>query len=128
LSNSFDLKKVNMKNSVFRSFNVMKAIVKRVAVVVVVVMLLLNLSQGAAMAANNSNVEGSVTAPGTQSVRSEDFQSAREERREWQRQASSVRDAEESKPTTLGEKLNVDELAKGYHPQREAEKRAVPTP
>lgn len=116
-----------MKNSVFRPLN-LKAIIKRVAVAVVGVVMLLNLSQGAAMAANNTNVEGSVTAPGTQSVRSEDFQSAREERRQWQRQASSVRDAEENKPTTLGEKLNVDELSKGYNPQREAEKRSVPTP
>lgn len=117
-----------MRNSVFCAFNTLKAIAKRVAVLLMGVVMLLNLTQSAALAANSPASETRLRAPGTESVRSEDFQAEREERREWQRKASSVREDEKNKPTTLGEKLNVDELAKGYDPAREAEKRSVPTP
>jgi hypothetical protein len=118
-----------MRNPVFCAFNSLKAIAKRVAVLLVTVVMLLNLTQTAAMAANSDaktrlgqpNNVTSESMPGKEPA-------ARAARREWQNQASSIRESEENQPSTLGEKLNVDELAKGYHPEREAAKRSVPTP
>jgi hypothetical protein len=122
-------KKVDMRNYLFR-FNSLKAVVKHITVLVVSVVMLLNLTQTAALAANNSETKTPLDqVPGiTETVLDQNNSAAKEERREWQSRASSVRENEENKPTTLGEKLNVDELAKGYHPEREAEKRSVPTP
>jgi hypothetical protein len=122
------LTKADMRNPMFRAFNTLKAIAKQLTLLLVSVVMLLSLTQTPVMAANSSDAGTRLGAPGTESVRSEDFQAEREQRREWQRRASSVREDEENKPSTLGEKLNVDELAKGYHPEREAAKRSVPTP
>ena len=117
-----------MRNLVFHAFNAVKAIARQLTLLLVSVVMLLSLTQTAAMAANSSDAGTRLGAPGTESVRSEDFQAEREQRREWQRRASSVREDKENKSSTLGEKLNVDELAKGYQPEREAAKRSVPTP
>lgn len=120
-----------MRNQVFRSFNSLKAIAKRFVVLLAGVVMLLNLMQTAVMAANSpdSATKTRLGTPGiTESIRDEDNSAAKEERREWQSKASSVREDKENTPSTLGEKLNVDELAKGYDPEREAEKRSVPTP
>lgn len=118
-----------MKNYVFRAFMSLKAIAKQVAVLVVSAVMVLNFAQPAAMAASNSDTQTRLGAPNINgSVHAEDYSAAREKRREWQSRASSVREDQENTPTTLGEKLNVDELSEGYDPSREAEKRSVPTP
>ncbi|WP_416670466.1 hypothetical protein [Egbenema bharatensis] len=114
----------------FYAFNSLKAIAKRVAVLLITVVMLLNFTQTAAMAANHSDTQTRLGQPNNVSSDAMPGKepAARAARREWQSQASSVRESEENKPSTLGEKLNVDELAKGYHPEREAAKRSVPTP
>ncbi len=118
-----------MRTHLLHSFNSLKTITKWVAVLLVTVVMLLNLIQKAVMAANHPGMETGARTPGvTEAIQDEDYGAAKEERREWQRKASSVRDDNENTPATLGEKLNVDELAKGYNPEREAEKRSVPTP
>lgn len=118
-----------MKNFVFHSFNSLKTIAKRFLVLLVGVVMLLNLTQTAAMAANSPETKARLGASNrTETIRDQSNSAAKEERREWQSKASSIRDDEKNRPSTLGEKLNVDELAKGYDPAREAEKRAVPTP
>jgi hypothetical protein len=118
-----------MRNQLFRSFNSLQTIAKRFTVLLVSVVILLNLTQAAVMAANSPEIETRSGAPNAiESIRDANNSTAKEERREWQSKASSIRDDQENKPNTLGEKLNVDELAKGYDPAREAEKRSVPTP
>jgi CxxC motif-containing protein (DUF1111 family) len=117
-----------MRKHVLR-FNSLKAIAKRVVLLLAGVVLLLNFTQTAVMAAHSPDAQTQQGTPGiTETIRDQDNSAAKEERREWQSKASAVRDDEENKPTTLGEKLNIDELAKGYHPEREAAKRSVPTP
>ncbi|MGG6297434.1 hypothetical protein ACQ4M4_23820 [Leptolyngbya sp. AN02str] len=119
-----------MRNPALRSFNPLLAIAKRLILLVVGVVMLLNLTQPAALAAKDTNAEARLGAPKVSHEFDNDdaYRAAKEERRQWQSKASSVRDEEENVPETIGEKLNVDELAKGYDPEREAEKRAVPTP
>jgi hypothetical protein len=118
-----------MRTHLLHSFNSLRTIAKRIAVLLVTVLMLLNLTQTAVMAANNPETRiDSRTLDVTESIEDKDYSAAKEERREWQRKASSIRDDNENTPETLGEKLNVDELAKGYDPEREAEKRSVPTP
>lgn len=123
------LKRVDMRHHVFCTFNSLKAIVTRVAVLLVGVVMLLNLTQTDVMAANSPDTQTRLGVPNiTESVRAADYSAAREKRREWQSRASSVRDDENNQPSTLGEKLNVDELTEGYEPAREDAKRSVPTP
>jgi hypothetical protein len=118
-----------MRTHLLHSFNSLKTIAKWFAVLLVTVLMLLNLTQTAVMAANNPAMKtGSGTADVTESIEDKDYSAAKEERREWQSKASSIRDDNENKPETMSEKLNIDELAKGYDPEREAEKRSVPTP
>lgn len=118
-----------MRNPVFHAFNSLKAIAKQLTVLLVGVVMLFNLTQTPAMAAKGPTDHAQLGAPQTtESIRNEDNSAARERRREWQSRASSVRDDKRNTPDTLGEKLNADELAKGYDPEREAEKRSVPTP
>ena len=118
-----------MRTVLLHSFNSLRTIAKRVAVLLVTVIMLLNLTQTAAMAANNSEAKTRLgTSDPTEAVQDEDYSKAKQERREWQSKASSIRDDSKNTPDTLGEKLNVDELAKGYDPEREAEKRSIPTP
>jgi hypothetical protein len=115
-----------MSNSVFHTF---KAIVKRLAVLMVTVVMFLGLTQTAGMAANSPATKTRLGVPDIEEpIRDEDNVSAKEERREWQSRASAVREEKGNHPDTLGEKLNVDELSKGFDPDREAEKRSVPTP
>lgn len=118
-----------MRTCLLHSFNSLKAIAKQCAILVVTVVMLLNLMQTAAMAANNAEAKTRPeTSDVTEAVQDEDYSAAKEERREWQSKASSIRDSSKNTPDTLGEKLNIDELSKGYDPDREAEKRSVPTP
>ena len=118
-----------MRTVLLHSFNSLKAIARQVVVLLVTVVMLLNLTQTAAMAANNPETKTRLRTPDpTEAVQDEDYSKAKEERRQWQSKASSIRDNNENTPETLGEKLNVDELAKGYDPEREAEKRSTPTP
>jgi peptidoglycan hydrolase CwlO-like protein len=118
-----------MRNYLFCSFSSLKAIAKRFVVLLVSVVMLLSLTQTAVMAANNSDTKTRLGVPeAADSVLDKDNTAAKEARREWQSKASSIREDKENKPNTLGEKLNVDELSEGYDPEREAEKRSVPTP
>jgi hypothetical protein len=118
-----------MKNSLLRTFNSLKAIVKPIAIFLVTIVMLLNLMPSVAAA---EDVPRSRTPLGTEGdieeISDQDYEAAKEKRQEWQRKASSIRQKVENKPTTLREKLNVDELAKGYQPEREADKRSVSTP
>jgi hypothetical protein len=118
-----------MKNYLLRTFNLLKAIVKQVAVFLVTIVMLLNLMPSVAAAENAPDHRSPLGTEGaTEEISDQDYEVAKEERQEWQSKASAIRQDEKNKPTTLGEKLNVDELAKGYDSEREAEKRSVPTP
>lgn len=117
-----------MKNYLLHSFNALWSIAKRFIVLLVSVGMLLSLSQPAALAAHSANPEMQLESSQMEVIPDELDSPAKEERREWQSEASSIREEEKNIPSTLSEKLNLDELAKGFDPEREAEKRSVPTP
>lgn len=106
----------------------LKAIIKHFTVLLVSVVILLNLTQTAVMAANNPEKTRLGVPNITEPILDKNDSAMKEERREWQSKVSAVREDKKNIPDTLGEKLNVDELEKGYDPAREAEKRSVPTP
>lgn len=114
-------------------FHALKAIAKRLTVLLVTVVMLLSLTQTAVLAATTRAQAGSVAVPGsTKPMADEAINEKKEQRREWQTKASSLKDVQETKPNTLGEtlkeKLNLDEITEGYDPERESEKRSLPTP
>ncbi len=118
-----------MRNHVFHAVNALRAIAKRLTVLMVSVVMLFNLTQTAAMAAPSSDTESQLEASDvTKPMDEASYSAAKEDRRQWQRKVSAIKEEQDNAPTTLREKLNVDELSKGYDPEREAEKRAVPTP
>jgi len=114
-------------------FRVLKAIAKRLTVLLVAVVMLLSLTQTAVLAATARTQTDSGVAPGINApIDDEAISEKKAQRREWQSKASSLKDAQETEPKTLGEtlkeKLNLDEITEGYDPEREAEKRSLPTP
>ena len=127
-----------MKNYLWQALQVLRAIAKRLTVLAVSVGMLLGLAQAPVLAASQIGTHQIDTKMPLDSSQGADQMTdgipaqldspAKEERREWQSEVSSVREDENAVPSTLSEKLNLDELAKGFDPEREAEKRAVPTP
>ncbi len=106
-------------------FHSLKAITKRLVVLLVSVVMLLSVTQSAVLAA--SSPTETMGIPGiTKSISVENDSETREQRREWQNKASQ--EGKKNEPETLGEKLNVEEVTEGFDPEREAEKRAKPTP
>lgn len=107
-------------------FHLLKAIVKRLVVLLVSVVMLLGITQTAVLASSAPTETVGIPSV-TKSISAENDSETREERREWQSKASNV-DGRKNEPETLGEKLNVEEITKGFEPEREAEKRTNPTP
>ena len=106
-------------------FHSLKVITKRLVVLLISVVMLLGITQTAVLAA--SSPTETVGIPGvTKSISAENDSETREQRREWQNKAS--KEGKINEPETLGEKLNVEEVTEGFDPEREAEKRAKPTP
>ena len=115
------------------AFRALKTIAKRLTVLLVTVVMLLSLTQMAALAGSSPTETKSGSTPSiTEPVPGESISEKKEQRREWQNKASSLKDDKETKPGTLGgtlkEKLNLEEITEGYDPEKEAAKRSLPTP
>jgi Rieske Fe-S protein len=111
-----------MKTHLFCS---LKATVKRLTMLIVGVVMLLSLTQTAVLAASDSTATKSGTAPGiSEPISGENINEMKEQRREWQSKASTSRDVKENETSSLGEtlkeKLNLDEIIEGYHPEQDA--------
>lgn len=107
-------------------FHTLKAIAKRLTILLVSVLMLLSLMPTTVLAAPSRSVETGA-APGiTEPIPDENVSEMKAQRREWQSKASSVNDAKNDESSSLGEtvkeKLNLDEITEGYHPEKAAEK------
>lgn len=109
----------NMETHLFRS---LKAIVKRATVLVVSLVLLLSFTQTMVLAAPPSGSKPAAETSATETMPSDNIDALKEQRREWQSKASASRSAQEDEPSSLGEvlkeRLNLDEIKEGYHPER----------
>lgn len=111
-----------METYLFRS---LKAAVKRLTVLIVGVVLFFSVTQTAVLAATTSPVTESGIAPGIEEpVPGENISEMKEQRREWQSKASASRDVKDDEASSLGEtlkeKLNLEEIVEGYHPEQDA--------
>ncbi len=111
-----------METHLFRS---LQATVKRLTVLIVSVLLLFSLTKTAVLAATASPATESGIAPGiAEPVPGENISEMKEQRREWQSKASASRDVKDDESNSLGEtlkeKLNLEEIVEGYHPEQDA--------
>jgi TolA-binding protein len=108
----------------------LKALTKQLAALLVSLMIVLGLTQTAVFAASSpmkaNSTELSGATPGiTEPVSQEKVSEMQEQRREWQNEVSSARQTKTDEPSSFGEvlkeKLNLDEITEGYHPEEESE-------
>lgn len=106
-------------------FHLLKTMVKRLTVLVVSLVLLLSFTPTMVLAAPASGSKPAAETSATETMPSDNIDELKEQRREWQSKASASRSAQEDEPSSLGEvlkeRLNLDEITEGYHPEQAAD-------
>jgi hypothetical protein len=106
---------------VFSSF---KRVTRQFAAFLIAVVMILGFLSMPALAASSSKVELG-DAPGiNEPIPGENLTEMQEQRREWQKQASAANATQPNQTESLGEaikeKLNLEEITEGYHPEKES--------
>jgi hypothetical protein len=107
-------------------FRASKAIAQRLVALLIGVVLFLGLTQTPVWAVSSQiQTEPGVAVGITELVPDENIDELKEQRREWQSQASLSRDSKNDEHQSLGEtvkeKLNLTEITEGYDPEKKSE-------